>query len=198
MPRTSAQLRQIRDERSASFLDAARRAFVRKGFAGARMADIAVEADASYGLLYHYYPTKEAVYLALVRNAVDGSIRVTAAARDRAGDPLSRLRWLTDEILQGMQREPELPLLMAQAASGEEIPAAARAEAVRAEQEALANVTALVAAGQAAGQLAAGDPDELAWTYLALVLGLGVSGLVWRGLSRPTATTDTVLRLLTP
>jgi AcrR family transcriptional regulator len=198
VPRTPIQLQQIRDERQAALLEAARRVFVRRGYGGARMADIAAEAQASYGLLYHYFPTKEAIYLALVRTAVEGSVSVTAAARDRPGDPLERLRWLTDEILHGMRDQPELPLLMAQAAAGEEIPAAARAEAARAARQTMVNVTAIVAAGQATGQLAAGDPDELAWTYLALVLGLGISALVWGELPRPSASTATVLRLLRP
>lgn len=196
MPRTPAQLQQIRDERRSALIEAARQVFATKGYAGTRMLDIAAKAEASYGLLYHYFPTKEAVYLELVRTAVQGSVRVSTEARTRPGDPLERLRWLTDEILQGMRDQPELPLVMAQAAAGAEIPAEARAEAARGARETLTHVTALVAAGQAAGQLVAGDPQELAWTYLGLVVGLGVNALVWQAVPRPTASTETILRFL--
>ena len=198
MPRTASQLQQVRDERQSALLDAARKVFIRKGYANTRMADVAAEARASYGLLYHYFPTKEAVYLALVQHAARGAVRVTAAALERAGTPWTQLEWLTGEMLDGMQENLELPLLIAQAAAGEEIPPAARAEATRVSQASQTNVAALIRAGQAAGQVVAGDPDELAGTFLALIQGLGVKALVWPGTSGRFPSTATVLRLLRP
>ena len=49
-----------------ALLDAATKVFARMGFAGARMADIAREAGVAHGLLYHYFPDKESVFVAVV------------------------------------------------------------------------------------------------------------------------------------
>ncbi|MES2293665.1 MAG: TetR/AcrR family transcriptional regulator [Pseudomonadota bacterium] len=48
-------------EKKQEILTAARRCFVRDGFAGASIADICAEAGISPGHLYHYFPSKEAI-----------------------------------------------------------------------------------------------------------------------------------------
>lgn len=47
--------------REQKIIDAAVTVFARMGFHEARVADIAREADVAYGLVYHYFTTKEAV-----------------------------------------------------------------------------------------------------------------------------------------
>ena len=46
-------------------LDAAVRVFARQGFHASRVADIADEAGVGYGLVYHYFGTKDAVLATL-------------------------------------------------------------------------------------------------------------------------------------
>ena len=46
------------DKRRA-ILDAAIRVFARQGFHAARVSDIAAEAGVAYGLVYHYFDSKE-------------------------------------------------------------------------------------------------------------------------------------------
>ena len=48
------------DKRRA-ILDAAIRVFARQGYHSTRVADIADEAGVAYGLVYHYFRSKEAV-----------------------------------------------------------------------------------------------------------------------------------------
>jgi len=48
-------------DRRRSILDAAVRVFARQGFHACRVSDIADEAGVAYGLLYHYFPSKEEV-----------------------------------------------------------------------------------------------------------------------------------------
>jgi AcrR family transcriptional regulator len=50
----------------ASLLDAAAACFVEKGYDAATMTEIAARAGASIGSLYQFFPTKEALALALV------------------------------------------------------------------------------------------------------------------------------------
>jgi AcrR family transcriptional regulator len=48
-------------DRRRQILDAAIRVFARQGFHSCRVSDIADEADVAYGLVYHYFKSKEEV-----------------------------------------------------------------------------------------------------------------------------------------
>lgn len=51
--------REAASERRRQILDAAIRVFAHQGFHATRVADIADEADVAYGLVYHYFSSKE-------------------------------------------------------------------------------------------------------------------------------------------
>jgi AcrR family transcriptional regulator len=53
-------------DRERIIIDAALNVFSRKGYADTRMADIAREAEMSYGLVYHYFENKEKLFDAIV------------------------------------------------------------------------------------------------------------------------------------
>lgn len=55
-----------RDEREKAIIEAALTVFGRRGYTDTRMAEIACEAGMSYGLLYHYFSNKEALFETLV------------------------------------------------------------------------------------------------------------------------------------
>jgi TetR/AcrR family fatty acid metabolism transcriptional regulator len=57
---SSTRAKAVPDRRRA-ILDAAVRVFARQGFHACRVSDIADEAGVAYGLLYHYFPSKEEV-----------------------------------------------------------------------------------------------------------------------------------------
>jgi len=52
--------------REKIIIESALKVFSRKGYAETRMADIACEADMSYGLVYHYFENKEKLFDAIV------------------------------------------------------------------------------------------------------------------------------------
>jgi len=55
-------------DREKIIIDAALKVFSTKGYASTRMADIAKEADMSYGLVYHYFENKEKLFDAIVED----------------------------------------------------------------------------------------------------------------------------------
>jgi TetR/AcrR family transcriptional regulator, fatty acid metabolism regulator protein len=55
-------------DRGKIIVEAALKVFSRKGYADTRMADIAREADMSYGLVYHYFENKEKLFDAIVED----------------------------------------------------------------------------------------------------------------------------------
>ena len=54
--------------REKVIIDAALKVFSTKGYASTRMADIAREADMSYGLVYHYFENKEKLFDAIMED----------------------------------------------------------------------------------------------------------------------------------
>ena len=65
--------------RPAEILEAALKVFAQKGFAAARMDDIAKEAGVTKGTIYLYFENKEAVFKSLVRETVGTTIGAVAA-----------------------------------------------------------------------------------------------------------------------
>lgn len=57
-------------ERKAMILDEARRAFSKYGFDGARTQDIARAVQVSEALIYRHFPTKQALYRAVLRRTI--------------------------------------------------------------------------------------------------------------------------------
>ena len=89
-------------------LDAAVRVFARQGFHTCRVADIADEAGVAYGLVYHYFRSKEEVLDTLFTERWDILLQVI---RDTdAGDlpPRDKLRAIASFILDSYRHEPDL------------------------------------------------------------------------------------------
>ena len=62
------------------------RVFARKGYHASRVGDIAEEAGVAYGLLYHYFASKEDVLLSVFRETWRALIE-TIKSVEQAGDP---------------------------------------------------------------------------------------------------------------
>jgi TetR/AcrR family transcriptional regulator len=75
---TPAAPGRIRRRNHARILDAAERIFAEKGYDGATTAAIAAAAGLPKSNLHYYFPTKEAVY----RAVIDGTLRLWLAAFD--------------------------------------------------------------------------------------------------------------------
>jgi AcrR family transcriptional regulator len=196
MPRSPEDLQRLRDEKRERILTAARGVFARRGFAAAKMADIAVEAAVSHGLVYHYFPSKEAVYRALVELAGSVLHQLIVGARAREGTAWTRLHWLCTEMLARLAAEPDQLVLVVQAFTLEAVPADVRATLYGLGIETLVQVQALIAEGQQDGDVVAGDPSELTLLFFALVQGLTLNRLASPDRAMPSPDVNAVLRLL--
>ena len=87
--------------RPAEILDAALKVFAQKGFAAARMDDIAKEAGVTKGTIYLYFENKEAVFKSLVHEAVGTTLSdVATGARTYQGSARILLRMILTRIMQ--------------------------------------------------------------------------------------------------
>jgi len=80
----------VATDKRRQILDAAVRVFARQGFHSARVSDIADEAGVAYGLVYHYFPSKDevlnelfSVRWSLLLAAIDEIDRSDASPRDK-------------------------------------------------------------------------------------------------------------------
>jgi AcrR family transcriptional regulator len=89
----------VREAARESILGAALRVFTRRGYYGTTMADIARETHASYGLAYHYFRSKEALFTELVRLAYEGSYGLFLRVKGSPGAPVDRLRAMVEGFL---------------------------------------------------------------------------------------------------
>lgn len=73
-PAAAAPARRERrkEARPGELLDAALELFVEKGFAATRVEEVAARAGVSKGTLFLYFPSKEALFKALVRETISG------------------------------------------------------------------------------------------------------------------------------
>lgn len=75
-----------------ALLDAASAQFAERGYAASSIRDIAAAAGVSLSALYHYYPGKEALLAALLREGMDNYLEMCREALAEAGhDPARRL-----------------------------------------------------------------------------------------------------------
>jgi AcrR family transcriptional regulator len=196
VPRTAAAYQEIKDARRAAILAAARKVFARSGLAATRIGDIAAEADISQGLLYHYFPTKEALFTTIVADALRQTAALVATSRRAPGPAWERLRQLCAQMLAGVARDPEYPLVILQAFTSAAAPAEARAAVAEYGQQTFLELLALIRDGQVEGSVAAGDPVELALAFTSCIQGVALSRLQADTPDALLPSTETILRLL--
>jgi TetR/AcrR family transcriptional regulator, fatty acid metabolism regulator protein len=89
-------------------LDAAVRVFARKGYHAARVGDIAEEAGVAYGLLYHYFDSKEAVLRSVFRETWRALIETIKSVEEVEDEPREQLRKVAEILLRSWHRDPDL------------------------------------------------------------------------------------------
>ncbi|MDX6627264.1 MAG: TetR/AcrR family transcriptional regulator, fatty acid metabolism regulator protein [Solirubrobacterales bacterium] len=95
-------------DKRRQILDAAVRVFARQGFHATRVSDIADEAGVAYGLVYHYFRSKDEVLNELFVERWSLLLAAIEEA-DRAGGPhRTRLAAVASFIVDSYRHDPEL------------------------------------------------------------------------------------------
>ncbi|GAA0943939.1 TetR/AcrR family transcriptional regulator [Actinocorallia libanotica] len=155
--------------RRRQIVHAAAELFAAKGFERTTTAEICRAAGTSTGNLFHYFPNKKAVFLAVFEE--DGEEKREALARAQAGDDPWRALLEVVNLLAAPAAEPLVPPLvmeaMVQAYRDPEVEAALE----RDNEQELAALTALLAKAAAAGRIDPGlDPRGTA-TWVQTLIG---------------------------
>ncbi len=100
------------DDKSRRILDAAVRVFAAQGYDASRVGDVAREAGVAYGLVYHYYDSKEAVLEAVFREAWGRLLTAVALAEETGGNAAEQLELVVKIVLRAWRDDPDLVRLL--------------------------------------------------------------------------------------
>ena len=167
MPDDEPKWRRRKDARPSEIVDAALEVFAAKGFAAAKLDDIARRAGVSKATLYLYFDTKKEIFRAVARAAVASLLEALESQAEGADAPFAELA----------------PRLLARAAAmmkGGRVPAIARMVIGESRNfpdlaciwhddvvaSVIGIVTGMIARAQARGEVAPGDPRLYAFSLM--------------------------------
>lgn len=87
------------DEKREAITSHAAKLFARKGFAGASISDLAENCAVSKSLIYHYYPSKEAILFDVMKDHIDDLLNVVEAHNADGASPQEEFTGLTKALL---------------------------------------------------------------------------------------------------
>src|SRR5436853_7660628 len=96
------------EDKRRLILEAAVRVFARKGYHTCRVGDIAEEAGVAYGLLYHYFSSKEEVLETVFRETWSELLEAMRGVEDSGEPAREQLRQVAAILLRSWPRDPDL------------------------------------------------------------------------------------------
>lgn len=176
-PRTEDQNQRIRDERREQILQAALSVFAQKGWAAAKIGDVAKEAGLSHGLVYHYFASKDEIFAELVQQALKMSTEIFLQGAEMQGTPWERLTAMTETVIPNAYRgtSPYYFLIMIQAFTSEAVPPKVKELVKELSPRYVESLIPVLIKGQETGEVALGDPYKMATAYFALIQGLAIA-----------------------
>ncbi len=101
-----------REDKRALILQAAVRVFAAQGYEATRVGDIAKEAGVAYGLVYHYFGSKEAVLEAVFREQWGRLLAAISLAEETGHDAGEQLELAVKIVLRSWRDDPDLVRLL--------------------------------------------------------------------------------------
>jgi TetR/AcrR family transcriptional regulator, fatty acid metabolism regulator protein len=95
-------------DRRRQILDAAVRAFARRGYEATRVGDVATEAGVAYGLVYHYFSSKEQLLETIFRDTWSQMLETIREIETEADPVREQLRKVVALVLRAWNRDPDL------------------------------------------------------------------------------------------
>ena len=174
--------RRRKEARPGEIVEAAFAVFAEKGFAAARLDDIAARAGVSKGALYLYFETKEALFRAVVHDMVAPNVAaLTAFAEAFPGSFGQLIRMMLPRAAQVLVATGAGRVVKMVVGEGRNFPELARAWHDEIITPALGVMRRRVERAQAEGEVVAGDARYYAYSLIAPML----LGIIWREVMEP-------------
>ncbi len=171
------KFRRRKADRPGEIVDAAMAVFAERGFAAAKLEDIARRAEVSKGALYLYFETKEDIFRAVVDQAIAPNMQVMRAMVASHPGPLADLlRLLAERIGVLMETLPIGGVVKMVIAEAGNFPELARVWYDDLVAQILGALTDAICAAQNRSEIRPGDPRAYALEIIAPML----VALIWR------------------
>ena len=159
-----------REKRRLEILSVGLDLFVRKGYSGTTIKDIASAVGMSVGLLFHYFSSKEELYLELVSLGVAGPMESLQPA---GLEPMAFFEVTAERILAMISSEPfvaKMFVLMNQTYYSSDVPLSVKARLVG--FDVYTPTAQIIRQGQENGTIREGDPLALAIAFWCAIQGV--------------------------
>lgn len=177
LPAGRPKFRRRKADRPDEIVAAAFEVFAEKGFAAARLDDIAARAGVSKGAIYLYFATKEDIFQAVVEQGVAPNLHNLAALAAASPQNFPDLiRAFAKVMAQVASTTPLGGILKMVIGEARNFPELARVWHDRLIVPALGALSAAIAAAQARGEILPGNPRQYAVSLISPML----VGVIWR------------------
>lgn len=174
-----------KEARRQEILMAALDLFIKKGFGGTRITDIAKAVNMSTGLLFHYFDSKEKLYEALIEMGISGP---QAMMTMDSTDPLVFFQTVAETIFYYLKLNPfsaKMFVLMMQVTYQE--PATEKIAQMAPQITNIQHTVKIIEKGQQLGQIKEGDPLALSMAFWGAIQGVAQTCAMADGLPVPEA-----------
>jgi AcrR family transcriptional regulator len=170
------------EDRPREICAAALEVFAEKGFAAAKLDEIAKRAGVSKGTLYLYFKDKEELFRAVVRDTVAPNIEAVQQAVAAADLPFADVvRMFLSRFAEVTSHAPVGAVAKMVIGESRNFPELAKVWHDQVASRALGMLTGLIAKGQERGEVREGDPRLHAFTLVGAML----MGVLWRETLQP-------------
>jgi AcrR family transcriptional regulator len=176
------KFRRRKEARPSEIVAAALEVFAERGFASARLDEIAARAGVSKGALYLYFETKEDLFRAVVTDRVAPNIEmVLTFARSFEGSFADLVRMLLPRAAAVVQASGAGRVLKMVVGESRNFPELARTWHDEVINKAITAISGLIESAQARGEIVAGEPRLHALSLASPLL----AGVLWRETFEP-------------
>jgi len=182
MPDDAPRWRRRKEARPGEIIDAALEVFAEKGFAAAKLDNVARRAGISKPTLYLYFETKEEIFRAVARAAVASLLEALESQPEGPDAPFAQLAPKLLSRAAGMMMGGRVPAI-ARMVVGESrnFPDLARIWHDDVVTSVIGMVTGIIARAQGRGEVAPGDPRLHAFSLMGPMVMAMLFGEVFGG-----------------
>lgn len=120
---TAPPRRRRKDARPSEIIDAGHQEFIEKGFAGAKLDDVARRAGIAKGTIYRYFASKDALFEAVVKSRAQSKLgEIEALVDEHEGSAVTLLQMVITKAYEQMVMSDYAKIMRIIIAEGERFP----------------------------------------------------------------------------
>ncbi len=149
--------------------------FIKRGFSGSRICDIAQQAGFSQGFVYNHFKSKDDIFTEITRLASIGSLRIIEAVNEMHITPFEKIFCLAEALTDwGTLAQMHFRFLLLHIVATDIIPE----EATEIQKDAAKNqmdvLCGIIKEGQKVNEIKEGETITLALSFFAMVQGVAI------------------------